>query len=70
MRIDKALLNILACPLNHGAPLVELEEGAALRCPECESVFPVHHGIPVLLPQGFPRKAALEFQPDDSGNFS
>jgi uncharacterized protein YbaR (Trm112 family) len=46
VRIDAALLSILACPGCHGT--VELR-GAALHCTRCGRRYPVRDGIPVML---------------------
>ena len=49
MSLDPRLLEILACPDTHHAPL-DLDEGAQeLTCTECGRVFPIRDGIPVLL---------------------
>lgn len=46
--LDPRLLEILACPCEHHAPVVQ--EGAdALRCTRCRTTFPVRDGIPVML---------------------
>ena len=47
MPIDKELLEILACPLEHHAPV--REEGDRLVCTECGRRYPVRDGIPVML---------------------
>jgi hypothetical protein len=50
--IDPLLLEILACPCEHHAPV---EPGAgpdgaeALVCTRCRTSFPVRDGIPVML---------------------
>ena len=56
MIVDAELLQLLACPDSHHAPLREVPagtmrgiDGPALQCTECELVFPVRDGIPVLL---------------------
>ena len=41
------LLEILACPDDHHAPV--REEGDYLVCTECRRRFPVRDGIPVML---------------------
>lgn len=56
--LDPLLLEVLACPAEHHAPL-RLDEAPAdgpggdarpvLVCTECGRVFPVRDGIPVLL---------------------
>jgi uncharacterized protein len=50
--IDPRLLEILACPCEHHAPVEPLTEGPAapaLRCTQCKTTFPVRDGIPVML---------------------
>jgi hypothetical protein len=47
MPIDRALLELLACPDDHHAPLKE--EGELLVCTECRRRFRVDDGIPVLI---------------------
>jgi uncharacterized protein YbaR (Trm112 family) len=51
--LDPQLLEILACPAPHHAPLrVGTEDDPAadaLTCTACGRVFPVRDGIPVLL---------------------
>ena len=46
MPIDPALLEILACPVDH-APV--REEGEQLICGSCGRRYPVRDGIPVML---------------------
>lgn len=54
MTIDPGLLEILACPCEHHAP-VRAAPGpqgapiAALVCSRCRTSFPVRDGIPVML---------------------
>lgn len=45
--LDQQLLQVLACPAEHHAPLEQVAD--ALRCTECGRVFPIRDGIPVLL---------------------
>ena len=45
--IDRALLELLACPDTHHAPV--REEGEFLVCTECHKRFPIKDGIPVML---------------------
>lgn len=45
--IDPQLLQVLACPAPHHAPVVE--QGDVLVCTECGLGFPVRDGIPVML---------------------
>jgi uncharacterized protein YbaR (Trm112 family) len=47
--MDPQLLEILACPDTHHAPLTYDEQAATLTCTECHRVFPIRDGIPVLL---------------------
>lgn len=47
MPVDPQLLEILACPDDHHAPV--REEGDYLVCTECRRRFPVRDGIPVML---------------------
>lgn len=44
--IDVALLEILACPVDHAAVR---EEGDRLVCSSCGRRYPVRDGIPVML---------------------
>ncbi|MGI8984302.1 MAG: methyltransferase domain-containing protein [Acidimicrobiales bacterium] len=45
--MDAALLDLLCCPLDQGAPLVE--SAGALECPTCGALFPIVDGIVVFL---------------------
>jgi len=51
--LDPVLLEVLACPAEHHAPLVAGAPGdpsaQALTCTECGRIFPIRDGIPVLL---------------------
>ncbi|HEY8471968.1 MAG TPA: Trm112 family protein [Natronosporangium sp.] len=47
--LDPALLEILACPDTHHAPLTYDPAAQTLTCTECKRVFPIRDGIPVLL---------------------
>jgi uncharacterized protein YbaR (Trm112 family) len=47
MPIDHQLLELLACPDTHHAPL--REDGDYLVCTECRRRFPIRDGIPVML---------------------
>ena len=47
--MDAQLLEILACPDTHHAPLTYEEQAQTLTCTECRRVFPIRDGIPVLL---------------------
>ncbi len=51
--IDPVLLEVLACPAEHHAPLrlgtPDDPAAPALTCSECGRMFPIRDGIPVLL---------------------
>ncbi len=51
--LDPVLLEVLACPAEHHAPLTPGapdDPGApSLTCTECGRVYPIRDGIPVLL---------------------
>ncbi len=47
--MDPQLLDILACPDTHHAPLTYDADAQTLTCTECGRVFPIRDGIPVLL---------------------
>jgi uncharacterized protein YbaR (Trm112 family) len=49
MALDPQLLEILACPDTHHAPLDYDAAAATLTCTECGRVFEVRDGVPVLL---------------------
>jgi hypothetical protein len=49
MALDPQLLDILACPDTHHAPLSYDAAGQTLTCTECGRIFPIRDGIPVLL---------------------
>lgn len=53
MNIDPMLLEILACPCEHHAPVEpdtsELAAATALVCTRCRTSFPVRDDIPVML---------------------
>ena len=49
MTLDAALLEVLACPDTHHAPLDYDADAQTLTCTECRRVFRVDDGIPVLL---------------------
>ena len=53
VELDPQLLEILACPAPHHAPLrvgtPDDPEADALTCTACGRIFPVTDGIPVLL---------------------
>lgn len=51
--LDPVLLEVLACPDTHHAPLrpgtPTDPDADALTCTECGRIFPIRDGIPVLL---------------------
>jgi uncharacterized protein YbaR (Trm112 family) len=47
MDLDPLLLEILACPCEHHAPVQPDQD--ALVCTRCRTSFPVRDGIPVML---------------------
>jgi uncharacterized protein len=47
--LDPQLLDILACPDTHHAPLTHDPEAQTLTCTECGRVFEIRDDIPVLL---------------------
>ncbi|HEU4422367.1 MAG TPA: Trm112 family protein [Pilimelia sp.] len=49
MSLDPQLLEILACPDTHHAPLDYDPAAQTLTCTECRRVFEVRDDIPVLL---------------------
>ncbi len=71
MNIDPLLLEILACPCEHHAPVrpddADLATATALVCTRCATTFPVRDDIPVMLldeatpgPQGIGGEASPE----------
>ena len=52
MTLDKKLLDILACPDCHGQiNLKTTKAKETLVCGQCQRVFEVKNGIPVMLPK-------------------
>src|SRR4051812_24756283 len=53
LSLDPVLLEVLACPAEHHAPLQtgtpDDPDAPFLTCTECGRMFPVRDGIPVLL---------------------
>jgi uncharacterized protein YbaR (Trm112 family) len=54
MTLDPGLLEILACPCEHHAPVrpepaAQATSTGALVCTRCRTRFPVRDGIPVML---------------------
>jgi uncharacterized protein len=49
--IANALLEILACPvcLASVRPVTHPDQSAGLQCPVCARIYPIRHGIPVML---------------------
>ena len=48
MPIDPELLDILACP-NCKTPVSLVKDGTALKCSQCNRVYPIKDEIPVML---------------------
>ena len=48
MPIDPELLEILACP-NCKTPVTLVKNGTALKCGQCNRVYPIKDEIPVML---------------------
>ena len=61
MSLDPQLLDVLACPDTHHAPLTYDADAETLTCTECARVFPFRVGIPVLL-------LDEAVSPDDTGS--
>jgi uncharacterized protein YbaR (Trm112 family) len=49
MGLDPQLLDILACPDTHHAPLRYDADAQTLTCGECGRIFEIRDDIPVLL---------------------
>ncbi|MEE6257268.1 Trm112 family protein [Plantactinospora sonchi] len=49
MALDPQLLEILACPDTHHAPLDYNPSAQTLTCTECGRIFEVRDDVPVLL---------------------
>jgi uncharacterized protein YbaR (Trm112 family) len=47
--LDPQLLDILACPDTHHAPLTYDPDAQTLTCTECGRIFEIRDDIPVLL---------------------
>jgi uncharacterized protein YbaR (Trm112 family) len=47
--LDPQLLDILACPDTHPAPLTHDADAQTLTCTECGRIFEIRDDIPVLL---------------------
>jgi uncharacterized protein YbaR (Trm112 family) len=48
MPVDKALLEILACPACK-TPVRPVKNDTALKCDSCHRVYPIKDDIPVML---------------------
>jgi uncharacterized protein YbaR (Trm112 family) len=48
MPVDSELLEILACPACK-TPVRLVRNGAALKCDQCNRVYPIKDDIPVML---------------------
>jgi uncharacterized protein YbaR (Trm112 family) len=56
-----AVLDILACPDTHHAPLRYDEAAQTLTCTECGRVFPITDGVPELvLDRALPQDGAAQ----------
>ncbi|MGC4894763.1 Trm112 family protein [Micromonospora sp. DT31] len=49
MALDPQLLEILACPDTHHAPLDYDPQAQTLTCTECGRIFDIRDDVPVLL---------------------
>ena len=49
MALDPQLLDILACPDTHHAPLTHDAGAQTLTCTECGRIFEIRDDIPILL---------------------
>ena len=49
MEIDPLLLEVLACPCEHHAPVELTARAESFVCTRCATTFPVTDGIPVML---------------------
>ena len=49
MSLDPVLLEVLACPCEHHAPVRADEVNAQIVCTRCETTFPIRDDIPVML---------------------
>ena len=49
MKLDSTVLEVLACPDTHHAPLDYDEEASTLTCTQCRRIFRVDDGVPVML---------------------
>ncbi|MEU8655684.1 Trm112 family protein [Actinoplanes philippinensis] len=49
MALDQQLLEILACPDTHHAPLEHDAGAQTLTCTECGRIFEIRDDIPILL---------------------
>ena len=49
MALDPQLLDILACPDTHHAPLTYDAGAQTLTCTECGRIFEIRDDIPILL---------------------
>jgi len=65
--IDPSLLEILACPCEHHAPVDIDAAETSLTCRRCATVFPVRDGIPImLLDEATPGPAGVGVEVDSS----
>lgn len=67
MSLDPQLLEILACPDTHHAPLTYDADAQTLTCTECSRVFRIDNGIPVLLLDEAVTERAPQNRPAEAG---
>jgi uncharacterized protein len=70
MEIDPLLLEVLACPCEHHAPVELTAQGESFACTRCATTFPVRDGIPVMLLDEAtpgPRGIGAELSDEDRG---
>jgi uncharacterized protein YbaR (Trm112 family) len=65
--LDPQLLEILACPDTHHAPLTYDADAQTLTCTECGRVFRIDNGIPVLLLEEAVTQPAPDDRPAEAG---
>ncbi len=68
--IDPVLLDVLACPDTHHAPVRSGQDAAGapvLVCTECGRAFPIRDGIPVMLLDEAIPPPGVPIEPDGAG---
>jgi uncharacterized protein len=71
VELDQQLMDILACPASHHAPLRrgshDDPQADALTCTACGRTFPITDGIPVLLlDEATPPTTSIAGEPESS----